>query len=65
MKTNFCLTALTISSIGFLTYLLIMVVSFLGCCIGADEGLYNIIVAAIVSIAAIVAGVLLYGNCKK
>jgi len=58
------LTLLT-GVIGFVTYLSIIIISFLGCCIGIDTLVYHKIIIGLVSLSVIVLGVCMYNNCYK
>ncbi len=55
--------ALSFAVIGFITYLIIIIAGFFGCCAGITDSLYYQIIIAIVAIGAITFGVCMYNNC--
>ncbi len=68
MKTSlrlFINSALTFAAIGFVTYLIIIIAGFFGCCAGISTFVYHKIVLAIVAAGAIIFGICLYKNCYK
>lgn len=58
-------SALTFAAIGFVTYLLIIISGFFGCCAGISTFLYHKIVLILVVTGAITFGICLYKNCYK
>jgi len=65
MKTFLINFALLGSSIGFVTYLLIITFSFFSCCAGVDTMLYHKIIIGLVALSTIILGVCMYNNCNK
>lgn len=57
--------SLTFAVIGFITYLLIVIASFFGCCVGLTDFMYQKIILALVIIGTITFGVCMYNNCSK
>ena len=55
----------TFSVVGFVSYLLIIISSYLGCCVGIDSLIYHRIVLGIVTLGTVILGVCLYNNCYK
>lgn len=51
--------------IGFVTYLFIIISSFLSCCVGLDSFIYQQIVLGLVILGTVTLGVCMYNNCYK
>lgn len=65
MNKKICIGAFIIAIAGFISYLVMMIVSFLSCCVGITDGTFGIIAISVVTLGAIGAGLCLYHNCRK
>lgn len=68
MKNNlklFVNATLMFAAIGFVSYLLILVAGFLGCCTGITTTSFYQIIFAIGAAALITFGYCIYNNCYK
>jgi len=68
MKPNlkiFINAALTFALIFFVVYLLIIIISFFGCCTGITALFYDKIVWVLLSLGVIVFAFCFYNNCNK
>ena len=68
MNTNkiiFTKVLLLFASIGFLTYILIILASFLGCCTGITRNGFHILLIVLSTASMITFAVCVYNNCYK
>jgi len=57
--------ALMFALIGFVSYLLIVLAGFLGCCAGITSSMYYQIILVLVTAAAVTFGICMYNNCSQ
>ncbi len=67
MKTDSKIFKATIifAFIGFITYLLIILASFLGCCTGITSNGFNVVLIILVVASVCTFGICFYNNCYK
>lgn len=56
---------ITFAFFGFITYLLIILASFLGCCTGITSSGFNVVLIVLVVACLGTFGVCFYNNCYK
>ena len=68
MNTNriiFTKVLLLFASIGFLTYLLIILASFLGCCTGITSNGFHVLLIVLSTASMLTFAICVYNNCYK